>query len=505
MKRVFCILFAALFVLSALLTAGCAQKKENDENSGSETVTSSENGNGTDTGKDNGTESDRTAVADDLPEADYDKRVFRVILPDGMQSSDVYTEDHETADPLHDAVFKRNANVMERYNIVFEVSVDEYSAVNAKIRNSVKAGSDDYELCFVHMVSGSALALENLVLPFEKLPYVDFSKPWWDNSIKNGFSIRNNLMMANGDISPTSFSITSCMYFNKTMFDRLDYEYPYSLVVNGEWTLDKLYELTKDITEDRDGDGSVTYDSKEDVFGLTSWYLDVPYSFYYAAGGMLVSKDQDDVPFYDPQLERDALIYDKIYKVVIENNAYYETEIPNFPNVAKVFAEGRALFYDAKLSSAEELRDMDNDFGIIPVPKFSTDQAEYKSFVNGASSMICVPATKSSEADREFVSVIIEAMASEAYRVVTPVLYETYLKRKVTRDADSMDMIDYIVRNRVFDMAYVNLYDTVGSYVRDLLKSKSKDISSKMKSYQKTAAKKIEKIVKAFDKSLLSD
>ena len=117
--------------------------------------------------------------------------------------------------------------------------------------------------------------------------------------------------------------------------------------------------------------------------------------------------------------------------------------------------------------------------------------------------MICVPSTVP-ESSREFVSVIIEALASEAYRTVTPVLKETYLKRKVTRDADSADMIDYIVRNRVFDLAYVNLYDGVGSYVRDLLQKGSTDISAELKKYQKSAKKKIDNVVKAFDKSLLS-
>ena len=172
--------------------------------------------------------------------------------------------------------------------------------------------------------------------------------------------------------------------------------------------------------------------------------------------------------------------------------------------VIGTFLEGRALFHDSTLNAAGTLREMDDEFGILPVPKLDTAQSDYRSFVNGASSMVCVPATVTSESQREFVSIITEALASEAYRTVTPVLKETYLKRKVTRDADSADMIDYIVRNRVFDMAYVNMHDGVGSYVRDLLKSGATDISSTLKKYQKTATKKIETIVKAFDKSMKS-
>ena len=490
MKKVLCILLAALMIPCAVLLSACADKPVTDDTTSAETVT------------DAVTEPEVTEITADLPDVKYNSKPFRVILQEDS-AGDIYTEDHETGEPIHDAVFERNIKICEKYGIELQISKDEYNAVNNTISRSVKAGSDDYDLCFVHMVSGASLAQSNLVLPFHKLPYVDLEKPWWDKDIRNGFSIRNNLMMVNGDLSPRSFSLTSCLYFNKTLFDKYDLQYPYDLVRSGDWTLDKLYELTKGMTKDNDGDGVVTKTSTADIYCLTSWYLDVPYSFYYAAGGMLVSKDQDDVPFYDLQLERDTVIYSKIYDIIIGNNSYFETSMSDYMRVIETFLEGRALFYDSTLAASGTLREMDNEFGILPVPKLDSSQSDYKSFVNGASSMICVPATVP-ESNREYVSIIIEALASEAYRTVTPVLKENYLKRKVTRDADSSDMIDYIVRNRAFDMAYVNMHDGVGSYVRDLLQKGSKDISAELKQYQKSAAKKISNIVKAFDKSLKS-
>jgi ABC-type glycerol-3-phosphate transport system substrate-binding protein len=490
MKKVLCILLAALMIPCAVLLTACAEKPATDDTTSAETVTGAV------------TEPEVTEITADLPDVKFNNKPFRVILQEDS-SGDIYTEDHEIGEPIHDAVVERNIKVCEKYGIELQVSKDEYTAVNNSISRSVKAGSDEYDLCFVHMVSGASLAQSNLVLPFHNLPYVDLEKPWWDKDIRNGFSIRNNLMMVNGDLSPRSFSLTSCLYFNKTLFDKYDLQYPYDLVRSGDWTLDKLYELTKGMTKDQDGDGVVTKTSTSDIYCLTSWYLDVPYSFYYAAGGMLVSKDQDDVPFYDPQLERDSVIYNKIYNIIIGNNSYYETQMSDYMRVIETFLEGRALFYDSTLAASGTLREMDNEFGILPVPKLDSSQSDYKSFVNGASSMICVPATVPA-ANREFVSIIIEALASEAYRTVTPVLKENYLKRKVTRDADSSDMIDYIVRNRAFDMAYVNMHDGVGSYVRDLLQRGSTDISGELKKYQKSAAKKIDNIVKAFDKSLRS-
>ena len=162
------------------------------------------------------------------------------------------------------------------------------------------------------------------------------------------------------------------------------------------------------------------------------------------------------------------------------------------------------MFWDQNLSAAEFLRDMNDDYGFIPEPKLDDSQDDYRSFVNGASSMICVPATVKPD-NREYVSIITEALASEAYKIITPALIEQYIKRKMTRDADSAEMVDYIVRKRVFDMAYVNLWDGAGSYVRDLLRNKSATgVSSKLKNLTSQSKRKIERIVKAFDASLRS-
>ena len=440
------------------------------------------------------TETAEPAVTDGLPELKFNKP-FR-ILTSAVSKIDVYTEDHMINESVHDAVKPRNLNVEDRFGIKIEVLVEDYNRVTQMVKRSVKSGSADYDLCFVHMVNGAALAQNNEVLSFSKLPYVDLSQPWWDKDIKSGFSIRDNIMMVNGDISPTSFNYTSCLYFNKKIFDKLDIEYPYKLVTEGKWTLDKFIELTKDVSQDMDGDGRITHDSSRDVFGLTSYFLSVPYDFYYGAGGMLVTKDEDDVPVYDPDIAKETQIYEKIYEALITNNANFETDEAYELNVIKIFTDGRAMFYNAMLSSCEFLREMDDDYGIVPEPKYDEKQKEYKTFVNGASSMVCVPATVSKPEDREFVSIIIEALASEAYKIITPELKEVYLKRKMTRDWESAEMVDIIV------MGYVNMWEGVGSYVRDLLRSKSKNVSSKLDSYKTQAKRKIDKIVEAFDNSL---
>ena len=485
MKKIICILLTSLFLISSLLLTGCAGKPaETERPSG---TTDSEASSVTDEITEEETEA--------LPDVKYNGEEFRIIAQaDGNRHYDVFAEEADNNDSVRDAVYQRNKTVEDRFEVKIVVEYDVFSNVNAAIDRMVKSGTDDFDLCFVHMVTGAALALDHDFVPFEKLKYIDLSKPWWDQSLKQGFSIGNELFLANGDISPSSFSTTSCLYFNKKIMERNDLEYPYELVKSGKWTLDRLIEYTKDFTRDVDGDGKIDPHGASDTFGLTSWAYDVPYSLYYGAGGSLVSKDEKDMPFYDPQIERDERIYSKIYDVVINNNAYYENA--DYNNVGQLFINGQAMFYDASLLLADRLRGMNDDFGIIPLPKYDETQKEYRSFVNGASNMICVPASCQ---DLERASIITEALAEEAYKTVTPVLYETYLKRKVTRDADSDEMIDYIIRNRVFDMGYINMFDGIGSYVRDLLLSKSTNIASTFKSHEKASENTIKKMIEAYN------
>lgn len=496
MKKIICIMLTLFTVLAVIFASGCAGGAANTNTDTDRTAATDTKPADVTTAAEE-TETETEAETDALPQFNYGGEEFRILAQqDGNRHYDVYAEEADESDAVHDAVYQRNLAVQDRFGIKIVVEFDTFDAVNAAIDRMVKSGSDDYDLCFVHMVSASSLALDGDFVAFERLEHVDLSQPWWDKNLKDGFSIGNSLFMANGDISPSSFSTTSCLYFNKTMFDRNDLEYPYQLVRDGKWTLDKLIEYTKDITADKDGDGKTDPFGTADTFGLSSWSYDVPYSLYYGAGGGLVSKDENDMPYYDPQVERDTEIYGKIYDVIITNNAYFETA--DYNNVGKIFRNGQALFYDASFLLIGTLRDMDNEFGILPLPKFSEAQKDYRSFVNGASNMVCVPASCK---DLERASVITEALASEAYRTVTPVLYETYLKRKVTRDADSSEMIDYIVRNRVFDMGYINMFDTIGSYVRMLLTSKSTNVASLFKQHEKSSKRIIDKMIAAYKKS----
>ena len=65
-------------------------------------------------------------------------------------------------------------------------------------------------------------------------------------------------------------------------------------------------------------------------------------------------------------------------------------------------------------------------------------------------------------------------------------------------------MIEYIVRNRVFDMGYVNLFDGIGSFVREMLTTKKTDVSSTFRKYKRKSQSDMEKLVESYKKSASS-
>ena len=102
---------------------------------------------------------------------------------------------------------------------------------------------------------------------------------------------------------------------------------------------------------------------------------------------------------------------------------------------------------------------MEDDFGILPMPKFDSDQKEYSSGVSKAISLFLIPAR--GESDVSKIGTLMEAFAEESYNTVTPYLTDTMASVKNVRDADSQKVVlEYIFRNDSFDLG--NMYEVPG-------------------------------------------
>ncbi len=435
-------------------------------------------------------------LMDALPEADYDGYVFHVFLNSGENhEADVLTAGEENGEVLNDVVHRRNRAVEEKYNVVIAPTTESGDISGGDMmKREVQAGLDDHDLFFLSSHSAN-LAANGYTYCLSDLPQLDLSASWWDQACIEGLSIGGNVYMLTGDISPSSLLMSSCIAFNKNLLSANDIEYPYVMAEEGRWTLDALAAMTKGLTQDLNGDGQYTMES--DLFGMTAWTADVCFSLFFGAGCRFAIKDENDIPYVNFDMDRISAVYDKMYGLLIEENAHYVTESTLHEATYECFEIGHAYFCEISFNKIDLfLRNMEDDYGLIPIPKFDEQQEHYISCVNASGCLVMMP---SSAKDPDRTGTIMEALAVGAHETVTPSLYEIIVKNRNARDEESAKMVDLIIENRVFDPIYINLIDG-WAVVHEQLSAKRDFIVSALEKKAKGMTRGLNKITDAYEK-----
>ena len=422
-----------------------------------------------------------------------------------LREADIGPEEN-SSDPLEDAVYRRNDMLQTQLGVELNTILNEdYSNLGETVKTDVSAGTGEYHIVYQHMVdAASNLALNDYLYNLTDLEYVDFDQPWWDQDCKNGFMIGDNMMVVCGDLLPSTMLITATVVFNKDLFDERGWDYPYQDARDGTWTLDDMLTLTKEQTKDLSGDGKINY--QDDFYGLVGWSLDCDYNFFFGSGCTMFTFDDDHLPVYDVNADRLQTVYDKVYQLIVTQQSFHVTvaqylaDNTMFQQPDNVFKSGRALFFATDLNKCVALKDMEDNYGMLPHPKYDEKQAEYLSFVNGAASMVIVP--KSLSDDKLAVSgYMMEALASSSYYMVTDTLYEKIAKSKTARDPESAEMVDVIIRNKVFDFGYSHFHSKglpCASIFQTALNAEQASIVRNITSGQKSTVKELKKVYAAY-------
>jgi len=147
----------------------------------------------------------------------------------------------------------------------------------------------------------------------------------------------------------------------------------YDLVKNGEWTLDRLIDFTGTIYEDKNGDGKK---DDGDFYGLT--YRAEGCSFAASLYGLGVRSAQIE----DNQLvmtlysEHTVDVFDKLFGMLESQSTLKAPYDGKYTE--KLFPHGCAVFANLSLGHCyNNLREYENPYGIIPLPKCDEQQERY--------------------------------------------------------------------------------------------------------------------------------
>lgn len=433
-------LFFALLLCSPLF-ASCSGGETTSAETAGEAVTETE------AETEAETEEETAYTADYLPDVSYDGYEYRLVAYEEYPGH----IPELTGDMVEDSIFNRNMLIEERYDIKFSETRylydnGEYEKINQLMQTAARAQSDDYDLASLIFRNAFAGVMEGYIPAASSMPIIDMSKPWYVQKLNDKMKVDgiNLIAYTTFDKNPGG----GCLIFNKNILVDLGLESPYEMVYDGTWMYDVMYSMGTAAVFDINGDGTL---SEGDRFGFISEPDNMTDLAYFGSGITLI-----DFKSTPPQVCMEEKLFD-MFTYALQ---YYTSEgflMNTFDTWGsseasrlrgnQYFMEGGSLFMQRGTNTLTILGDMEDDYGILPFPKWTEDQDGYYSNMDG--SRVFVPLACSTDLER--VCVIKEALAVESLNIVHPAYYENTLTKRYVRDTESIDMLEIITTSNSID------------------------------------------------------
>ena len=396
-------------------------------------------------------------LLDDLPadlKFDADIRILH------WTEADLFNPDEEDPAFIDHSVYTRNLNVESRLNITFEwIPAQGHwpseQSFLTNVQNAYIGGEQSrYDIIATYSQTAGLISTKGLVIDLYNVDYLDLKKPWWPNSLTDDFTVGNKLWFVSGDISPAFLGEMVGVLYNKALLKQNGVEDLYELVYDGTWTLEKMLELAKDFYADI---GNVQGEKDTaDRYGIViPWYIYLD-AYFYASNLITVDSDENHNLRVSPTYvsEKADTLSETLKKF------FHQTDdglLGDGEENIHIFANGRSAFMvcpGATIIGTKSMQETKVDYGVIPMPKYSADQKEYQTTITNLYSLYTIFAGSSREqANRA--GAVLECLASEGYRTVSPTVFEVCLKTRYANDSDSGKMYDIIHDGVIFDVGRV--------------------------------------------------
>ena len=435
---------------------------------------------------------------DTLPTQDFGGYTFTII---GRQSDAAFIvnfpEEQENGEPVNDALYRRNKTVEERFNIKIEhITFEGVAEVSDRVARSVNAQDNAYDMAIDSLANGlNTIAPKGILCDLNSVNYLQLDKDWWCRSLYEDMQVNGRIFYTMSPISPLFYKAPVVFLYNKQLAQELDAGDMNQFVLNNEWTYEKLMELIKNQTRDLDGDGEIRAD--DDFFGIAGDVLAgtaLPFGF----GQKMIVRDSD--AYFKLNYESEEMInaVQLSADILCDKTVSYYANTPYVQyGEVKPFKENRLFCMIVPVGFITvHLRDMEEDFGILPLPKLNSAQENFYTYgVPHISAGIGIPAYCDNP---ERTGLIMETMSYLSHETVRLAVYDNTLQQKGARDEESVAMLDLIFSNIYFDLNEIQNFGGSCTMLRDYTFYGTGSFVSGYEKIKDRAAKEIADLVSAY-------
>ena len=390
-----------------------------------------------------------------LAQLDFKGETVSMLVTNRDASKDEFLAEGVNGAAINDAVYNRNVRVEQMLGVKLDVVLcpeTTDAAVNNTVAAIVQSGIHSYDIVTAPSYTQINAVAEGHFVDLSGIPNLDLSQPYWVKGYNEIMNIRGKQYTCLGAYSISMIRMMNVIVYNRDLFEDKHIEDLYGIAKAGGWTLDKQLEIIQDTYEDN-GD---TKRGEDDFYGFITGGL-------VSLDPYLISSDVHILGFnaaegaYEFVYDADKFIsvVEKVHQLIQKNpNTWSVGDTSSVdtaftPNKMNLFAERRGLMVSSTIYQIESVltpSGFEDDYGIVPQPKYNEDQKDYKTYVQDQMTVMAVVSTITD--DRlEMVGATMETLSYLSQEVVFPAYYETSLSYRFLKNPESKDMLDMMYSN----------------------------------------------------------
>ncbi len=442
-----------------------------------------------------------TELTSDLPDRDLEGKDFHFYVMGIERNANNYSVEiysaEQTGEVINDAVYNRNLTLADTYNFtISETPSGSGEDLASTLNKLAQSGDDTYQVAMLNLSDSATIIPKSVLYNLNEVENLDLSQDWWDGVIAKDLSIGGKLYNAMGDINIMDNNATWAVFFNKVLMENNGFEMPYDTVRAGKWTYDAFYTLSSAAAQDLDGNGQM---DDNDLWGTVGGAENTGFLFF-SSGEHFIVKDENDMPAIQLPTDRVYSVIEEVLQIQQDKNSTLVVERAQntYSNVWSDLIRGNfrndlSLFYVAGLLTYTLMRDMESEYGLLPLPKLDEAQSNYWTTINQSNcSTVTIPVSNQNVADTGFV---LEAMAFESMKTLTPAYFNVALQRKYMSDEESRDMLAIILENRTIDQSVAYNWGGLFSTLSGLTTTQNADFASKFEKIKSTMQTAMDKFI----------